>query len=85
MSQNLYQDSQHSLHELVETALSRSLFPLGPELKIELAHRAVIIRGVVQSYYQKQLAQESIRGLCGFRQIRNELQVHPPAPAAACV
>lgn len=83
MSQHIYQDPRHTLHELVEVALLRSRFPVGPSLNVEMAEGAVVIRGTVHSYYQKQLAQESIRQLCGTRRIHNELRVVPLEPAIA--
>lgn len=38
----------------------------------------VVLSGVVGSYYQKQLAQESVRRVAGISRVRNELQVATP-------
>jgi osmotically-inducible protein OsmY len=34
-----------------------------------------VLRGIVRSYYQKQLAQESLRAISGVARITNELEV----------
>ncbi len=36
---------------------------------------AIILRGRLSSYYEKQLAQESVRGLQGVERIVNEIEV----------
>lgn len=35
----------------------------------------VVLKGVVKTYFHKQMAQESLRGLEGVRQIENQLEV----------
>jgi osmotically-inducible protein OsmY len=35
----------------------------------------VILRGVVRSYFQKQMAQEAVRRISGVEEIHNELEV----------
>ena len=66
---------QPALRELVETALARSSYLTGKNLRIEVHQDDVVLRGVVRSYYQKQLAQESLRKVQGVRFIKNELEV----------
>ncbi len=45
------------------------------KLRFERQDGRVVLRGVVSSYYQKQLAQEAVRRLDGIEQIENELEV----------
>lgn len=63
------------LHELVESALSRNLFLSGRNLRFEVHQDNVVLRGVVRSYYQKQLAQESLKSVQGVSSIKNEIEV----------
>ena len=44
-------------------------------LRFETREGRVILRGVVGSYFQKQMAQEAIRGIDGVQDISNELEV----------
>lgn len=44
-------------------------------VKLEAQEGRVILRGVVKSFYQKQMAQESLKGVEGISQIENQLQV----------
>lgn len=63
------------MHALVETALSRSAHLSGKNLRIEIHEEEIVIRGVVRSYYQKQLAQESVKSIEGVGRIMNEIEV----------
>jgi osmotically-inducible protein OsmY len=45
-------------------------------VKLETQEGRVILRGVVRSFYQKQMAQESLRGVEGIHHIENQLQVN---------
>jgi osmotically-inducible protein OsmY len=63
------------LREVVETALSRSAVFAGRNLRFEVHESGVVLRGVVRSYYQKQLAQESVRTIRGVSRITNEIEV----------
>ena len=75
MAQHRYRDSTHDLHELLQTVLDRNPYFAGRNIRVELHDNDVFLRGVVETYYQKQLAQESIRQIDGVRQIHNELDV----------
>lgn len=44
-------------------------------LRFEAQHGRVVLRGTVQSYYQKQMAQEMLRGVDGVSEIDNRLEV----------
>jgi osmotically-inducible protein OsmY len=63
------------LDDQVLTALEQSPYVPGRTLRFETADGRVTLRGVVKSYYQKQMAQEAIRHLSGVREIANELEV----------
>jgi PIN domain nuclease of toxin-antitoxin system len=45
------------------------------DLRCEYRHGLLVLQGRVQSYYEKQLAQEAVAGLEGVGQIVNELEV----------
>ena len=75
MTEQHYQDRRHSLEELVHSTLSRSPYLTGRSLRIEVVEDDVVLSGVVRSYYQKQMAQESLRNLAGVGRVRNELEV----------
>jgi osmotically-inducible protein OsmY len=48
--------------------------PAGP-CAFETQQGRVVLKGMVRSYFQKQMAQEAIRRLDGVQEIQNELQV----------
>ena len=59
----------------VRNTLERSPHFLGRRLKVEMNGDDVTLTGFVETYYQKQLSQESLRDIDGVGQIRNELEV----------
>ena len=66
---------QHDLAELIQSALARSAYLSGRDLRFEVRDDHVVLKGKVRSYYQKQLAQESLRVLEGVCRIQNEIEV----------
>jgi len=70
-----YHESGHTLEQLVHSALARNTHVRGRNLDIEVTDDAVVLKGVVGTYYQKQIAQESIRSIDGVNSIRNEIEV----------
>ena len=66
---------QSDLQEIVGSALARSSALAGRNLRFEVHEDGVVLRGVVRSYYHKQLAQESLRSISGLSRITNELEV----------
>jgi osmotically-inducible protein OsmY len=48
------------------------------KVHFETREGRVVLRGVVSSYYQKQLAQEAVRRLQGVDSIENRLEVDWP-------
>lgn len=74
-SQHTRHDNAQDLSELVRTTLDRSPYFTAKKLRIETRSGYVVLRGTVPSYYQKQMAQESLRGLEGVHHVFNELRV----------
>jgi osmotically-inducible protein OsmY len=64
-----------ALIDQVHAAIQRNPHVQGRNLRFEASQGRVVLHGVVASYYQKQMAQEMLRGLDGVQQIENQLQV----------
>ena len=64
------------LMDRARSALERSPHLANKRLKLEARQGRLILRGTVASYYQKQMAQETLRKLDGVEEIENHLQVH---------
>lgn len=64
------------LADLARTALEQSPHLSRKQLRLEARKGRIILRGTVASYYQKQMAQETLRKLDGVEEIENHLQVH---------
>jgi osmotically-inducible protein OsmY len=64
------------LHCLISTAIEKNPHLRQRKLRFEAQEGRVVLRGVVSSYYQKQMAQESLRRLEGVNQIENHLEVN---------
>ncbi len=63
------------LDDKILTALERNPHIPGRTLRFEAEEGRVTLRGVVRSYFQKQMAQEALRHVAGVREIANELEV----------
>lgn len=63
------------LNDRVETAISTSPFVRHRQLRFETQEGRVVLRGKVGSYFQKQMAQEAVRGVDGVQSIENCLEV----------
>jgi osmotically-inducible protein OsmY len=70
------------LDDRVLTALENNPYVPRRNLRFETAEGRVTLRGVVDSYFQKQMAQEALRHVDGIDQISNELEVCWGRPAA---
>lgn len=68
-------DSVTRLDDRVHSALQRSPHLANRNLRFETEEGRVILRGVVPSYYQKQMAQEILRAVEGVEEIENQLEV----------
>jgi osmotically-inducible protein OsmY len=72
------------LQNEIRNVLCREPHFLGGNVRAELNDDEVVLKGFVGSYYQKQLAQESLRAVHGIGRVRNELEVTDrPRPAFA--
>ncbi len=63
------------LDDRVLTALEQNPYITQRNLRFETDQGRVILRGVVGTYFQKQMAQESLRKVDGIHEIANELEV----------
>jgi osmotically-inducible protein OsmY len=66
---------QTLLEERVGTAIRCSPYVGRKVLRFEASDGRVVLRGQVASYFQKQMAQEALRGVAGVREIENQLEV----------
>lgn len=63
-----------SQHELHAQALCHHLFRTR-SIDVTTDHGVVILQGQVQSFYEKQLAQEVVRRLDGVHRVENRIEV----------
>ncbi len=63
------------LDDKVHGALTRNPYLSGRSLRFETESGRVTLRGVVRSFFQKQMAQEALRNVEGIDEIQNELEV----------
>jgi len=68
-------DAAGPLTERIDSAIHRSPYLVGHTVRIEMRPGRVVLRGVVPSFYQKQIAQEVVRSVEGVERIDNQLQV----------
>jgi osmotically-inducible protein OsmY len=64
-----------SLEERVGCAADGSPYLTGSEVRIEPLSSRVVVRGVVTSYYEKQMAQETLLRVDGVESVENHLEV----------
>jgi len=63
------------LADRVTSLLERNPYISHRNLRCEAADGRVVLRGVVRSYYQKQMAQEMLKTVDGVNEIENQLEV----------
>jgi osmotically-inducible protein OsmY len=63
------------LDDRVNTALARNPYLARRNLRFETSAGRVTLLGVVNTYFQKQMAQETLRHIDGVDQIDNKLEV----------
>ena len=63
------------LEEKVSTALRQSPYVQSRNLRFEASEGRVTLRGQVSSWYQKQMAQETLLRLDGVERVENQLEV----------
>jgi osmotically-inducible protein OsmY len=71
--------SRSELARRIERALTGCLALTRYDLAFDVESAVVTLRGIVPSYYHKQLAQESLNRVSGLQAIRNEIEVRRPA------
>ena len=64
-----------TFEERVDAAVQHNPHLSGRSLRVATHAGRVTLRGVVRSYYQKQMAQESLRRVDGVQCIDNRLEV----------
>jgi len=63
------------LQDRIGSAIQDNPHLAGQTLQIEMRPGRIVLRGVVRSYYQKQVAQEVVRLVDGVGRIENQLHV----------
>lgn len=64
------------LHEAVSSAIANHPHLPLRKMQVESGGGRVTLKGTVRSYYQKQLAQETLRRIDGVQAIENLLEVN---------
>lgn len=59
----------------IDSAIRQNPHVLRRRVFLESAQGKIILRGKVDSFYQKQMVQEVLRGIDGIAQISNQLEV----------
>jgi osmotically-inducible protein OsmY len=75
MSNSTLSTAQTSLDEQVSTALRQNPHLQARNVRFETSERRVTLRGQVKSWYQKQIAQETLLRLDGVEAVENQLEV----------
>ena len=68
-------DADIRLEDQVEAVLATNPYLAQQTLKLEAHRGRVVLRGVVNSFFQKQMAQEAVRHVEGVESIENQLEV----------
>lgn len=69
------QTCEATLEERIGFAADDSLYLAGSNITFEPDTRRVVVRGVVSSYYEKQMAQETLLRVDGVNSVDNHLEV----------
>ncbi|HVX64599.1 MAG TPA: BON domain-containing protein [Pirellulales bacterium] len=64
------------LVERVSSVLEQNPHVPHRNLRFEASEGQIVLRGIVRSYYQKQMAQEAVGGIDGVQTIENQLEVN---------
>jgi osmotically-inducible protein OsmY len=68
-------DGGTTLLHRVDTALRECPHLIGHHWLLEVRDGVVVVRGNVDSFFEKQMAQEALRRVHGIRELRNHLKV----------
>jgi osmotically-inducible protein OsmY len=63
------------IEQQIEQAILRSPYFDGRTLRFETCDGNVVLHGVVKTFFQKQIAQETVRQIHGVNRIENQLVV----------
>ncbi len=63
------------LHSQILTALEKCPHIARRDLHLKTDRGRVTLHGVVETYYQKQMAQEAVRHIDGVHEVTNEVEV----------
>jgi len=66
---------QPTLADRVDSVITASPYLSGRNLRFETQEGRVTLKGVVNTYFQKQMAQEALRKVDGVTEITNDLEV----------
>ena len=69
------QTCEATLEERIGSAADVSPYLTGSNISLEPVSRRVVVRGVVHSYYEKQMAQETLLRVDGVESVENHLEV----------
>ena len=79
MTKTYIRHDAHDLRDRIHLVLTREPHLLGKSIRVEVIDREVLLTGSVRTYFQKQMAQESLREIEGLGPIRNQLCVSSSA------
>ncbi len=63
------------LHQQIANAIVHNPHLNSRRIKVKTSRGKVILCGTAASFFEKQMAQEALRGIKGIKSIRNELKV----------
>jgi osmotically-inducible protein OsmY len=66
---------QTTLADRVDSVIATNPYLHGRTLRFEAEEGRITLKGVVNTYFQKQMAQEAVRKVEGVLEIENELEV----------
>ncbi|MDO4585746.1 MAG: BON domain-containing protein [Planctomycetia bacterium] len=70
------------LKNRVTNALGKNPYLMGSSLEFKTERGQIILEGSVPSFFQKQMAQETLRFIDGITEIKNELKVRNSFPVS---
>jgi osmotically-inducible protein OsmY len=68
-------DGKHTLDHRIHSAIKANPFISKRRLRFENRQGHVTLQGKVESYFEKQMAQEALRNVAGIDSICNQLEV----------
>jgi osmotically-inducible protein OsmY len=67
---------ENALESRISLTIRKSPYLHAHQLRFEAHEGRVVLRGIVNSYFHKQMAQEAVRRVEGVDQVENQLEVH---------